>query len=105
MNNDRIITRDVWEAVADTSEEAENLRVRSMLMMEINVRIDSHGWAQRGAADAFGLTQPRVSDLMNGKMDKFSLVALVNIAVTVGVHLRSVASDDDLGVGHHPASR
>lgn len=45
---------------------------------------DSHGGSQRVAADALGLTQPRTSDLMNGRMDKFSLDAPVNIAVRVG---------------------
>jgi predicted XRE-type DNA-binding protein len=87
MSDEPIITRDVWEALADTPEEAENLRVRSMLMMEITAVVARNGWSQRHAATELGLTQPRTSDLVNGKLDKFSLDALVNIGAKLGLHL------------------
>lgn len=103
MSEGPIITADVWEAIADTAEEAENLRVRAMLMMEINHRIDSHGWTQQVASKNLGLTQPRISDLRNGKMDKFSLDALVNIGVLLGVRLQ-VSATGPSGAEVHPFS-
>lgn len=78
---------DPWDVVADTPAEAENLRVRSNLMDAITTRIDNIGWTQEKAAAQLGVTQPRMSDLYRGKIDKFSLDALVNLGRGVGVHV------------------
>jgi len=75
----------VWDGLADTPEEAENLKARSALMTAINDRIDEFGWSQHVAAQNIGLTQPRVSDLRRGKIGKFSLDALLNLATKVGL--------------------
>lgn len=78
----------VWDVLEDTPAEAENLRLRANLMSRINSRIDSNGWSQHVSARNLELTQPRVSDLATGKIDKFSLDALVNIGAKIGVHLQ-----------------
>ena len=74
----------VWDAIADTPEEAANLRVRSELMDKISEVIEEHGWTQVEAASHCGVTQPRVNDLVCGRISRFSLDALVNIAATLG---------------------
>lgn len=78
----------VWDDIADDREEAENLKIRAALMRAIRARVTDMGWSQTVAADNLGLTQPRVSDLFRGKISKFSLDALVDIASKVGVHVR-----------------
>lgn len=78
----------VWDLLADTPSEAENLRLRAQLMSHINDRLEEFGWSQRTTANNLEITQPRVSDLVTGKISKFSLDALVNIGIKVGVHLR-----------------
>ena len=73
---DIVTTGDPWDVVADTREEAENLRVRAEIMEAIQDRIEEFGWSQAATAARLGITQPRVSDLCWGKIDKFSLDAL-----------------------------
>jgi predicted XRE-type DNA-binding protein len=84
----------VWDAIADTSEEAANLRVRSELMDKISELIAANGWTQVEAAAQCGLTQPRISDLLRGRLSRFSLDALVNIAAALGqrVHVELEAA-------------
>ena len=79
----------VWDALADTPEESENLKLRSSLMIEIVKRIDEIGWSQRVAAENLGVTQPRISDICRGKIDKFSVESLLKIArpLGIGVHI------------------
>lgn len=74
----------VWDAIADTPEEAANLRVRAELMEKITAIIDENGWTQAEAADHCGVTQPRINDLLRGRISRFSLDALVNIASALG---------------------
>lgn len=83
----------VWDLLSDTPGEAENLRLRAQLLSRINDRLDEFGWSQKTTAGNLDLTQPRVSDLFTGKISKFSLDALVNIGIKIGIHLR-VESDD-----------
>ena len=92
--NDR--AGNVWDLLSETPGEAENLRLRAKLMSRINDRLEEFGWSQKTAAENLDLTQPRVSDLVTGKISKFSLDALVNIGIKVGVHLR-VESDEKQG--------
>ena len=83
-----------WDAIADTAEEAANLRVRSQLMDKISELIAANGWTQVEAAAQCGLTQPRISDLLRGRISRFSLDALVNIAAALGqrVHVELAAA-------------
>jgi predicted XRE-type DNA-binding protein len=74
----------VWDAIADTPEEAANLGVRSELMDQIEALIKKNGWTQAEAAKRCGVTQPRINDLLRGRISRFSLDALVNIAAALG---------------------
>ena len=74
----------VWDAIADTPEEAANLRVRAELMDKITAIIEESGWTQVESADHCGVTQPRINDLLRGRISRFSLDALVNIASALG---------------------
>ena len=80
----------VWDALADTPEQAANLRARAELMRQIAGIIQSNGWKQAEAAEHAGVTQPRIIDLLRGRVSRFSLDALVNIATALGlrVHLK-----------------
>ncbi|MGO4154214.1 helix-turn-helix domain-containing protein [Cupriavidus sp. YAF13] len=79
----------VWDAIADTPEQAANLRARTELMQQIAAIIKSNDWKQADAARHCGVTQPRVNDLLRGRVSRFSLDALVNIATALGrrVHI------------------
>lgn len=77
MSNER--STSVWDALVDSPEEAENLRLRSKLMRALAKTIKSWELPQKDAARQLHVTQPRLSELLNGKIDKFSLDALVNL--------------------------
>ncbi len=77
----------VWDAIEDTPEMAENMKLRSALMIALKEHITRTGLSQSEAARMFGVTQPRVSDLMRGKIDLFGLDALVNMAAAAGLHI------------------
>jgi predicted XRE-type DNA-binding protein len=74
----------VWDALADTPEEAANLRARAELMQQIAAIVEENGWTQVEAANQCGVTQPRMNDLLRGRVSRFSLDALVNIATAIG---------------------
>lgn len=76
----------IWDAIEDTPQEAASLRARSALMMGLTEAIRTQGLTQAQAADLFGVTQPRISDLMRGKVALFSLDALVDMASTAGMN-------------------
>jgi predicted XRE-type DNA-binding protein len=74
------IYENVWDALADTEQEAANLKARSALLYEIRKVVQRWDISQEEAAKRLGLTRPRTNDLLRGKLTKFSLDALVNIA-------------------------
>ena len=79
----------VWDALADTPKQAANLQARAELMRQIAAIIKTNEWKQAEAAIQCGVTQPRINDLLRGRVSRFSLDALVNIATALGrrVHL------------------
>ena len=79
----------VWDALADTPEQAANLRGRAELMRQIAAIVKESKWTQVEAAAHCGITQPRMNDLLRGRVSRFSLDALVNVATAIGrrVHL------------------
>ena len=83
----------VWDAIANTPEEAANLTVRSDLMDEIEAIIKTNGWTQKEAAKRCGVTQPRINDLLRGRIARFSVDALVNIAAALGRKVRVTLED------------
>ena len=85
MSDERFAS--VWDAIEDTPAAAENLRLRSALMIALKEQIERRGWTQADAARRLGVTQPRVSDLMRGKIGRFGLDTLVNMAVAAGLHV------------------
>ncbi|MDB4951947.1 MAG: hypothetical protein JWM27_4596 [Gemmatimonadetes bacterium] len=68
-------------------EEAANLKVRSTLMIEIRKVIELRGLRQTEAAEVFGVSQPRISDLVRGKIDQFTIDSLVNMLRHAGFHV------------------
>ncbi|MBU2570512.1 MAG: helix-turn-helix domain-containing protein [Gammaproteobacteria bacterium] len=85
MNNEQFSS--VWDAIEDTPEEAENMKLRSTLMRILIDHITHAGLNQAQAAKLLGVTQPRISDLMRGKINLFGLDALVNMAASAGLHI------------------
>lgn len=79
----------VWDAIADTPQEAANLRARAEFMQKMVKLIKAKKWTQAEAAKHCHITQPRLNDLLRGRISKFSLDALVNIATALGktVHI------------------
>ena len=84
--NDKQFTS-VWDAIEDTPEESENMKLRSILMSSLKDHIAHTGMSQIQAARLFGVTQPRVSDLIRGKINLFGLDALVNMTASAGLHV------------------
>lgn len=80
----------VFNALADTPAEAANLKARSELLSTLKTRVCAWNLSQKVAANRLGITRPRLNDLLQGKMAKFSLDALVNLATASGlaVHIQ-----------------
>lgn len=77
----------VWDAIEDNPADAENMKLRSTLMIALERQIRSKGWTQAEAARRLGITQPRVSDLLRGKINLFALDSLVNMLSAAGLHV------------------
>jgi predicted XRE-type DNA-binding protein len=78
---------DVFRELGLAPEEAETLRVRSELMIELSKVVEKRGLTQAEAADLFGVTQPRVSDLVRGKIERFSVDALIAMLGRAGIRV------------------
>lgn len=77
----------VWDAIEDTPAEAQNMKLRASLMTALERHIRARGWTQVEAARRLGVTQPRVSDLLRGKINLFALDTLVNMVAAAGLQL------------------
>ena len=75
----------VWDAIEDTPAEAASMSMRSSLMIAVEQRVRKWGVTQADAARRLGITQPRLNDLLRGKIDKFSLDALFDLTGRVGL--------------------
>lgn len=75
----------VWDAIEDTPQQAASMRARSELMMALQGWVKASGTTQAEAARLFGITQPRMSDLMRGKIGLFSLDAMIDMATIAGL--------------------
>ena len=75
----------IWDAIEDTPQAAASMKARSALLMELATVIQKRGMTQAEAAELFGVTQPRISDLTRGKINLFSLDMLMNMASTAGM--------------------
>ena len=77
----------VFADIGFSSDEAQNLQLRSDLMSRIERFVKRSGMTQTEAARALGVTQPRLNDLLRGRIDKFSLDALVNMLGRAGMRV------------------
>jgi predicted XRE-type DNA-binding protein len=81
----------VFRDLGFPAPEAENLRLRSELMARVRRRIAKEGLTQAAAARVFGVSQPRVSDLVRGRIELFSIDTLVNMLAKAGVRVTLTA--------------
>jgi predicted XRE-type DNA-binding protein len=75
----------VWDALEDSPAEAANMKARSGLMIAIQETAADWKLTQAEAAKRLGVTQPRMNDLLRGRIDKFSLDALMILASSAGL--------------------
>jgi predicted XRE-type DNA-binding protein len=85
MSNERFAC--VWDAISETPAEAANMKLRSSLIIALTEHIRREGLTQTQAARLLGVSQPRVSDLIRGKIDLFSIDTLVNMLSAAGLHV------------------
>jgi len=81
-------SNNVFRDLGFAEDEARNLALRSDLMICIEEFVNGSGLTQARAAERLGLTQPRLNALLKGKIDQFSLDALVNAATRAGLHVQ-----------------
>ena len=79
--------KSVWDAIEDTPEEAESMKLRSRLLMALQERINREGLSQSQTAKLLGVTQPRISDLMRGRISLFSVESLIDMLVHLGMRV------------------
>ncbi len=77
----------IWDAIESDPLEAENLKLRSSLMLSLKRHIERDGLTPAQAARVFGVTQPRISNLMRGRIDAFGLDMLVKMAAAAGLRV------------------
>ena len=78
----------VWDALEETPAEAARMAMRSELLIAIDQRVRSWNVTQAEAASRLGVTQPRLNDLLRGKITKFSLDTLINLAMQAGLSVK-----------------
>jgi predicted XRE-type DNA-binding protein len=78
----------VFRDVGFPPEEAENLRIRSELMIQVRRVLEGRKLTQAAGAKLFGVTQPRISDLVRGRIELFSIDGLVNMLAHAGIRVR-----------------
>ena len=78
----------IWEALEDDPAVVASLTARSELITAIRQAVKQWKLTQAAAAKRLGLTQPRLNDLLRGRIDKFSLDALMNIATAAGLRVK-----------------
>jgi predicted XRE-type DNA-binding protein len=83
-------TGNVFKDLGFPTEEATNLKLRSDLMIRLSKLIAARGLTQAQAATLFGVTQPRISDLVRGKIDRFSIDTLIAMLGHAGVGVQIV---------------
>ncbi len=78
----------VWDAIEPTPSEAASMKARSEMMIAIQETVASWNVTQTAAAKRLGLTQPRMNDLLRGRINKFSLDKLLDLATQAGLAVR-----------------
>ena len=88
----------IFDAVTDNAEEASELQTRADLMSVIRDIVQDNNWKQAEAATRMGLTQPRVSNLLNGKIDKFSIDLLMTCLFRLGYRFKPLYKNKQLTI-------
>jgi len=78
----------VWDAIQPTAAAAASMKARARTMMAIRETVEAWGGTQAAAAKRLGLTRPRMNDLLRGRIGKFSLETLLDIATRAGLTVR-----------------
>jgi predicted XRE-type DNA-binding protein len=78
----------VWDAIEPSPAEAASMKARSDVMMAVRKIVDRWELTQAAAAKRLGITQPRLNDLLKGRIDRFSLDALVDLAARAGLSVQ-----------------
>lgn len=78
----------VFEDLGFEAQEAANLKIRAELMLDLRSYIQERGWTQQQAAEILGQTQPRISNLMKGKISRFSVDKLIEMLGKAGREVR-----------------
>ena len=81
-------SENVFEDVGFAAAEAANLKIRADLLLDLREYIQARGWTQAEAATFFGETQPRISNLLKGEINRFSIDKLINILAHAGIAVR-----------------
>ncbi|QUY46237.1 helix-turn-helix domain-containing protein [Acaryochloris marina] len=81
-------SQNVFDDLGFAPEDSQNLRIKADLMLNLRSFIQSKGWTQQKAAQFFGETQPRISDLMTGDIERFSIDKLVKMLSRAGLEVR-----------------
>jgi predicted XRE-type DNA-binding protein len=82
----------VWEMPEDIPDDIENIRLRSRLMTELTDLIAAEDWTRATAAGRLGVPEPRITDLLGGRTQLFSLDALVNMIAAAGMQVEVTVS-------------
>lgn len=77
----------VWDALEDSPAEAANMKARSELMIAIQVQVENWKLTQAESAKRLDITQPRLNDLLRGRINNFSLDALMNLAIAADLNV------------------
>lgn len=77
----------VWDAIENTPQEAASMKTRAALMIELQEILKKSGMSQVEAAKKLGVTQPRISDLVRGRIHLFSLEALIDMISNAGMQV------------------
>ena len=78
----------VWDAIEDTPGAAANMTMRSDLLIALRNAVEGWGLTQAEAARRLGVTQPRLNDVLRGRISNFSLDALISLAEKAGLSVR-----------------
>nr|WP_281719943.1 XRE family transcriptional regulator [Nitrosomonas nitrosa] len=85
--------KSVWDAIEDTQHTAASMKIRSQLLIILQEHITKSKMTQTQAAKLLGVTQPRISDLMRGRIDLFSLESLVDMITSIGLEVEVSIKD------------
>ncbi len=89
MNNQIVKGQDnIFDDLGFNPEEAANLKIRADLILDLQKYIKKREWTQQEAASFFNETQPRMSNLMNGDIERFSIDKLVQMISKAGMTIK-----------------